>query len=136
MVGETAAVLRAHGMKATPQRLAVAARLFAAPRHVTPQGMLEDLRHEHPSLSLNTMYQILKRFADAGLLRELEAGGRTWFDSRTDPHDHAICTHCGRIQDVPSTSARPPQELADWEIAGESRIWRGVCPSCRASNRD
>ncbi len=126
-------LLRAHGMKATPQRLALARKVLARPRHVTPQGMLEELRAEHPALSLNTVYQTLRRFAAQGLLRELEAGGRTWFDSRIEPHDHAMCAHCGRIEDVdtPPSSVKPAA-LASWRIESESRMWRGVCPACLA----
>ncbi len=124
-------LLRAHGMKATPQRLALAGRVLARPRHVTPQGVLDELRAGHPSLSLNTVYQTLRRFARAGLLRELEAGGRTWFDSRVEPHDHAICSRCGRIEDVDAPAlADAPASLAGWRIQSESRMWRGLCPDC------
>jgi len=124
-------MLRAYGMKATPQRLAVAGRVLGRPRHVTPQGVLDELRREYPALSLNTVYQTLQRFAAHGLLRELEAGGRVWFDSRTEPHDHAICSVCHRIEDVLAAPESVPPALQGWRIESESRVWRGVCPSCR-----
>ncbi len=128
---ELAGILRSHGMKATPQRLAVASLLLPARIHLTPQQVRERLRDRYPSLSLNTIYQTLQRLAGAGLLRELNIGGRTWFDSHVEPHHHAVCRVCERIEDVPAAAQFVPLTLRRWKIEDEARIWQGLCPECR-----
>ncbi len=122
--------LRARGLKATPQRLAVAQAMLAGPRHATPQQLRAELAERFPTLSLNTLYQMLHAFVRHGLLREVSVGGRTWFDSRTEPHAHAVCRSCGRIEDVPAAGIEPPEQLEGWALGEAALIWEGLCPRC------
>jgi len=124
-------LLREHGLRITPQRLAMSTLLLARPAHTTPQQAYEVLRNHFPSLSLNTVYLTLAQFETSGLLQRFQACGRTIFDSNTDPHDHICCTHCGLISDIPEPGrAQLPLSLSKWKISGESRTWTGTCPDC------
>jgi len=125
--------LRAHGLRATPQRLAIAAMVLAHPTHVSAREVWQQLHHTYPSLSLNTVYQTLSLLESKGLLQRLEIDGITFFDSNPEPHDHACCIRCKAILDLPSNPVQPPSELAEWHILGERRIWQGLCPACRTS---
>ncbi|PJA31357.1 MAG: transcriptional repressor [Zetaproteobacteria bacterium CG_4_9_14_3_um_filter_53_7] len=126
-------LLRDHGLRITPQRLAISALLLAEPAHSTPQQVYETLRHGFPALSLNTVYLTLAQFESSGLLQRFQAGGRTIFDSNTAPHDHVCCTVCGMISDIQKPD-RPqlPLPLSQWKISGESHTWTGICPDCLA----
>ncbi len=123
--------LREHGLRITPQRLAVAELMLAEPVHLSPQQVYEQLRSRLPSLSPNTIYLTLDHFEKAGLLRRIHVGGRTVFDSRTERHDHACCRRCGLIQDLPASSVEhAPLTIRRWRIDAESRVFSGLCPAC------
>jgi len=124
--------LRDHGMKATPQRLAIAELLLTRHVHVTAQQVHDALQERFPSLSVNTVYQTLASFESADLLRRFYASGAMVFDSNTSPHDHACCQVCGAITDIPQAGACPlPEELGGWQVHSESRTFQGRCPNCK-----
>lgn len=123
--------LRQACLRATPQRLAVAGFLLAGPRHETAQSVFEMLRPDWPSLSPNTVYLTLAHFERAGLVRRLYVDGTAVFDSNITPHDHACCTRCKKLVDIPAVPETPPDTLAGWALHDHSRIWLGLCPECR-----
>jgi len=129
----TTSLLRKHGLRVTPQRLAVADMVFAKPMHITARSVFEQLRQVHPAISMNTIYLTLGQFESSGLLQRFEVNGNIIFDSNTSPHDHACCTQCGSIIDLCSQQAdRPafPAQLDQWHIQAERRLWVGLCPAC------
>ncbi len=125
------ALLRAHGLRATPQRIALAEVMFTAPAHFTPQKVFDIMKGRFPSISQNTIYLCLAHFEAAGLLQKCFVDGKTIFDSNTDRHDHAYCCRCGKLIDLPASSTETrPAPIANWSIDGESRVWYGLCPAC------
>jgi len=132
-VNDATTLLREHGLRVTPQRLAVAEMVFAAPMHITARAVYEQIRHRHPAISMNTIYLTLGQFEASGLLNRFEVGGNTVFDSNTNPHDHACCKHCGTIIDLAcnqETQSEYPAQLNQWKIQGEHHLWIGICPAC------
>jgi len=127
--------LQAHGLRATPQRLAVAELLLSKPQHMTPQQVLETLKGELPSLSHNTIYLTLTSFEESGLLRKLQIDGKSYFDSNVAMHDHMYCSRCGRIEDIVSSDkSAVPADTHGWILDHDTRIWHGLCPECIKSN--
>lgn len=128
---ETRQLLREHGMKATPQRLAIARLMLQEPTHATAQALYEQLQEDYPSISQNTVYLTLASFAESGLLHRFHAAGSMVFDSNTEPHDHACCRGCGRIIDLPAArESAVPASIDGWQTLSEQRTWIGTCPSC------
>jgi len=125
-------MLRSHGLRVTPQRLAVAALVLNRPMHVTARMVHEKLRETHPAISMNTIYLTLGQFESSGLLQRFEVNGSTVFDSNTAPHNHACCNCCGTILDLPVHRAaqQAPAQISQWQIQAERRIWVGLCPQC------
>jgi Fur family peroxide stress response transcriptional regulator len=88
--------------------------------HPTAEAIWQVLRAEHPGLSLSTVYKTLEALEALGEVRSIRtisggrAGdGRLHFDPHTDPHHHAVCRACGRIQDVaPELVVRLDQRAA------------------------
>jgi len=129
--GDPHALLRAHGLRATPQRVAVTRLLLKQPTHATARDVYAALNADFPSMSQNTVYLTLAHLEQAGLLRRMYIAGRTVFDSNTQTHDHACCHCCGRIVDLPQAGRTDlPGELGKWQVEGESRLWTGLCPDC------
>ncbi|EAU55877.1 Fur family transcriptional regulator [Mariprofundus ferrooxydans] len=130
---EISTLLRSHGLRLTPQRLAVAGLVLPRHTHVTARSVYQQLKNEHPALSMNTVYLTLGQLESCNLLNRFEINGNAVFDSNTLPHDHACCSKCGTIIDLPG--AQPelpllPTALKEWQIYGEQRIWIGLCPAC------
>jgi Fur family ferric uptake transcriptional regulator len=80
------------------------------------------------TLTSQAVYEMLRGFAEAGLVRRFTPPtGAVLFELDTSVHDHAACTSCGRVDNVPRRSRRAP---GAWEI--HEQIMVGLCPACRA----
>jgi len=129
---ETRALLRQYGLRATPQKIAIAKLLITDKcHHCTPQDLYEKMKTSFPSISQNTVYLTLAKFEELGLLARIHVGGMTVFDSNTNDHDHAFCTQCRLIMDIehPKDMASP-MALNNLKIKGERSVWYGMCDNC------
>jgi len=126
-------ILRSHGLRVTPQRLAVAELVLSKAIHITARAAYDALITTHPTISMNTIYMTLSQFESSGLLNRFEVNGHAVFDSNTTAHDHACCNRCKAIIDLPHQQNLQPQmpdALSHWQINNEQRIWSGICPAC------
>src|SRR5215208_1274883 len=92
--------LRGHGLRATPQRLAVHGALHDLGRHATAEEVLDRVHGRVPGVSLPTVYAALELLADLGLASRVQAGRAVRYDPRTQPHHHFVCTSCGAVTDL------------------------------------
>jgi Fur family peroxide stress response transcriptional regulator len=113
--------------------------LRACERHPTAAEVYEEVRRVRPRMGLATVYRILHQLTEQGLIKELGRNDeRCRYDARTSRHDHAICTECGALLDIPVAIVLADEVL---QAAGmslgvyEVRIY-GRCTACqlRGSN--
>ncbi len=98
-----AARLRAAGIALTLQRLAVAQVMLVEPTHLSADQVLARVRDIMPEVSRATIYNTLRLFAEAGLVKELVIDPeRTVFDSNTSHHHHLYEVDTGKLTDIPS----------------------------------
>lgn len=98
--------LRNSGVRPTRQRVALAELLFdGADKHVTAE-QLHALAHQtQQHVSLATVYNTLKQFSTAGLLREVATPCQTiYFDTNTSDHHHYYMPGPGEILDIDDAS--------------------------------
>ena len=132
-----ARVLRSHGLRVTPQRIAVLAALEASPEHLSAEDVFAEVREKMPSVSLATVYHALGELRRSGQLRALPVAGRVRYDlvSR-GPHHHLVCESCHRVVDLDpdgqATPAPPADKIRGFEILTAEVIFRSICPDCRA----
>jgi Fe2+ or Zn2+ uptake regulation protein len=127
--------LRAAGLRVTSQRVQVLAALDRLP-HPDVDSIAGAVRDELGSVSTQAVYDVLRAFDEAGLVRRIEpAGHSARFEPRVgDNHHHLICRACGRIEDVDCARGEAPC-LHPVDAAGfvvevaEVNYW-GLCPSC------
>ena len=126
---EAARWLGAADLRPTRQRLALAGLLIGGGnRHLTAEALHEEAREAGAGVSLATVYNALRAFTEAGLLREvhLEAG-RVYYDTRLDDHPHFYHEADGRIEDAPQGSvsiASLPEPPEGCEIASVDVVVR------------
>jgi len=91
------ALLRASGIRATSQRIALIAKLRA---HTAPQSAESIARSLKRSLDQATVYRGLQEFEKAGLVRRVQLKGTSLYEAVGAHHHHLICRSCGTIEDV------------------------------------
>jgi Fur family transcriptional regulator, iron response regulator len=93
--------LQRAGVPATLQRVAIAEVLLAHPIHLRADEVLERVRQTLPDMSRATVYNTLRIFREAGLVKELVVDPECIvFDSNTSPHYHLYDVDTGAVLDV------------------------------------
>ena len=97
-------LLRAAGLRPTRQRLVLARLLFdKRDRHVTAEQLHGEAVQASLPVALATVYNTLRQFIAAGLLREVVVSpGRSYFDTNVSDHHHFFYEDTGRLVDIPS----------------------------------
>jgi len=129
--------IRAVGLRVTDSRAAVVDALRARP-HASAEELYRVVELSVPQTSLQSVYNALADFVDAGLVRRIEPAGRPGlFELRVDDnHHHLICSGCGAVEDVDCVhGAAPcltPADTRGYAIdVAEVTFW-GLCPACSA----
>jgi Fur family iron response transcriptional regulator len=122
--------LAAAGLRPTRQRLLLARLLVGdgRDRHVTAEGLHHAAARAGEAVSLATVYNTLRVFCEAGLLREITVdGARSWFDTNMTDHPHFVWEEDGRILDAPAGELeirRLPTAPAGAEVAAVDVVIR------------
>ncbi len=93
------------GLRPTRQRVTLAALLVGdgQDRHVTAEWLFEAAREAGEKVSLATVYNTLRAFCDAGLMREITVdGSKSYFDTNTSNHPHFYWEDSAALTDAPS----------------------------------
>ena len=97
------------GLRPTRQRTLLARLLVGdgRDRHVTAEGLHQAAQaaaRAGEAVSLATVYNTLRAFCEAGLLREITVDGtRGWFDTDMTDHPHFFWEEDGRLSDAPAS---------------------------------
>jgi len=100
-------------VRPTRQRLLLADLLVGdgQHRHVTAESLYDAVRARGERVALATVYNTLKTFSEAGLLREITVNGaRSYFDTDISNHAHFYCEDTGELADAGHDS--PEHEVA------------------------
>lgn len=126
------------GIRPTRQRVTLAALLVGDGhnRHVTAESLYDSVRKCGDKVSLATVYNTLRAFSDAGLLREIHVtGGKSYFDTDTTNHAHFYWEDSGELADaghdapehevMVSNLPRPPSGAEITQVDVVIRLRRG-----------
>ncbi len=95
--------LLAARLRPSRQRISLAGLLFVAgDRHVTAEQLFREAQALDMPMSLATVYNTLRQFVAAGLLREVAVvGSKIWYDTDTGSHSHYFDESRQRLSDIP-----------------------------------
>lgn len=139
---DAAAALRRAGLRVTASRLAVLTALASGAPHTSVDAIVSAVHERLGNGSAQTVYNVLRTFTEAGLVRRIEPAGRPGlYELRVgDNHHHIVCRSCGAIADVDCAVGDTPC-LAAADNSGyaideaEVTFW-GRCPACLAVTSD
>lgn len=136
---ELAAILKAHGLKVTPQRLSIFKMLHQTKVHPSAETIYQSLQEEHPTMSLATVYKTLDTFVSHGLIQQLNLGEDSYrYDADTSRHSHIQCTQCKCVIDLPTLKyvadlRDEVQAFTQFSLSHEQLYFYGLCPNCKES---
>ena len=110
---------RSKAQRFTGQQRDLVRHVFAHHNHFDADLLIDELRAAGLRVSRATVYRTLNKLVDAGLLRRLDLGQRTYFehDYGYPHHEHLVCERCNRIIEfqnpaVECSCARPVRAIA------------------------
>ncbi len=108
----------------------------ATKQHPTALEIYEKVRHERPRIGLATIYRILHQLTQQGMIRAIgETESR--YDAHIERHDHAICTSCGALLDIPvevtltNEALQAAASAAGIELDSHEVRLYGRCAACQ-----
>ncbi len=118
------------------KREAILAAIQGTSCHPSAEWVYQQLKPQHPDLSLGTVYRNLAFFQAHGQVKSVGVDqGQERFDAVVVPHSHFICNCCGSVLDLPGLR---PDEAMDRAVSRQYGLavqrheltFYGLCPSC------
>ena len=92
-------MLNAHGIKVTPQRIAVYAALEEL-GHASAEQITAKVHDTFPTVTVGTIYNVLECFSTKGVISKLNTSdNKMYFDVNIHDHHHLLCEETGEILD-------------------------------------
>jgi Fe2+ or Zn2+ uptake regulation protein len=130
-------LLHGRGQRVTSQRLVIMRELRRRGQHATAEEVHQAVQQELPGISVPTIYAALELFVDLGLARRIDTGTAALYDVGREPHQHAVCRRCGRVQDVDgrlnASALLGAATAAGFQPQGAELIISGLCADCASS---
>ncbi len=127
---------KSRGLSITVQRQKVYEVLMEDKSHPTVDSVYMAVRKAIPTISRATVYRTLETLADEGLIqRVLHPGSSARYDGNPEPHNHLVCTLCGKTEDCMDSSLNaipcPDHSSTGFTISECEITYRGICPECQ-----
>ncbi len=136
---DAADLIRRAGLRVTEPRRAVVEALRINP-HASADAVFRLVTSSVPQTSLQSVYNALGDFADAGLVRRIEPAGHPGlFELRVDDnHHHVICTACGAVADIDCVVGEAPcltpSDTHGFAVHTAEVTYWGICPGCASAS--
>lgn len=130
--------MRERGLRVTRGRLAVLEVLDRQP-HSSAETVVEEVHRGLPDVSIQSVYNVLNDLTEQGILRRFTPPhSAALYETRVnDNHHHAICTGCGRVEDVDCAVGHAPcltpSENHGMAIQIADVLYQGICEDCRTA---
>jgi len=125
-------LLRARGLRSTPQRRAILGAFQGGPtEHLSADEVYARAADSLPDLSRGTVYATLAEFSELGFLSAFGAPEPVRYETNITHHSHFRCRLCLRTFDLVS-GLQNPEEITDAGFSVERVDTRaeGICAEC------
>jgi Fur family ferric uptake transcriptional regulator len=127
---------RSKPQRYTEQQRDMVRYIFAQHNHFDADQLIDDMKRTGFHVSRATIYRTLAKLVDAGLLRRLEVGPRTFYehDYGYPQHEHLYCQMCRKIIEFQAPAlemiVRDVCGQFNFQSTGHSFIIHGICTDC------
>lgn len=140
MVDQSIQRLKHNNVRITPQRYAILEFLIDHDTHPTADDIYRALADQFPSMSVATVYNNLRLFTKLNLVKEMKYGdSSSRFDFASTEHYHAICSECGKIEDIYYPGLDDVEvvtsNLTGFEVSAHRLEIYGLCPNCQKNKQ-
>jgi Fur family ferric uptake transcriptional regulator len=130
-------ILRDHGYRVTPQRVAILDAICEGEGHSTLGEIYVRAHKQNPQIDKSTVYRSLELFEKVGLVvsADLDRHERGYEIIKPKPHHHLICERCGTEIDIDGLVideffATLENEYG-FHITKDHLVVSGLCPDCQ-----
>jgi len=105
-------LLKARGLRMTPQRRAIVTEVMGSKGHISPTIVARHVRERVPGVNASTVYRTLDLLEEMGVLSHahLESGAEYHRKSESD-HVHLTCSSCGAQESLSMVEAKRLKRL-------------------------
>ena len=127
---------RAKQQRYTEQQRNMVRYIFAQHNHFDAEQLIDDMKRAGFLVSRATIYRTLGKLVDAGLLRRLEMGPRSYYehDYGYPQHEHLYCQQCRKMIEFQNPAIddllRDVCQEHNFQNQGHTFIVRGICAEC------
>jgi Fur family transcriptional regulator, ferric uptake regulator len=120
----------------TEQQRDMVQYIFSRHNHFDADQLIDALKHEQFRVSRATVYRTLNKLVDAGLLRRLDVGSRTFYehDYGYPQHEHLYCQQCHKMIEFQNATIDETIHAVcvqnNFHATGHTFIIRGTCAEC------
>lgn len=127
------ALLRAKGLKSTPQRL-MALKAIQEGGHIDIDQLHASFNLSGMKVPIATLYRILGELSSVGILHTVTLSGqKTRYEIAKGDHPHFLCEQCGQLEDL-NVAMNEIVTIAQHACAHSTRsvsvMLHGVCQNC------
>lgn len=124
------------GLKFTSQRIAIYEALAASKEHPSVDDLYSLVKKNHPTLSMNTVYNTLETLKEIGIANEVSLfHDKARYDANQSPHHHLVCLKCRRIEDIYDDTLNDlvlsGETQNQYQIVGHRVEFHGYCQNCK-----
>lgn len=130
------ATIRSGGGRVTLATQVVIKILLNSDHHPTADDLIAAVHARNPSISPSTIYRVLGRLDDLGVIEHVHAGtGGAFYQLHENGHVHLVCNDCGSITNIPEQIfdqiERSVRVAYDFAIEPRHAALLGKCSVCR-----
>ncbi|MEN4052907.1 MULTISPECIES: Fur family transcriptional regulator [Sulfurimonas] len=126
--------LRAHHLKATPQRLEIANTLYKY-GHVNIEDLYEIMLKKFNSISLATIYKNINIMIENAFIQEVKIPNqKSVYELTKEAHSHLVCDKCGMVEDITldlSSISELAAHSTNFQIKKADLVFSGLCKNCQ-----
>jgi len=134
--GEAEKILRDHGARVTPQRVAILRAVGNTGSHPDVDAVYRHVCREYPHISRDTVYRTLSMMEEKEIIGSvLSFGNAKRYDPNTARHHHLICIGCRTIFDFDAEKfdrLEPPVSMIErFKVLRTTVHVEGICIECQ-----
>lgn len=127
------------GLSVTYQRLAVFKSLTSKSSHPTADDIYNQVKIDHPTISLATVYKTLETLSENDLISKVTPlHDLARYDGENESHHHLVCIKCKKIIDIHDENLNglslSTQDNNGFEILDYRVQFDGICHECQTKH--